>query len=164
MKYALKPSSRTIDIPGSNKIIFFEDERSVISFFHEKMKEDLVVPNSKNERLNSWQLKNYKHSISDSDITSVYSFLVSKEVDFIWLSHSTRVNKAIREYLGKQHGVWQITYRIRSLPMNWSLYTFEEHKHGKIMKNIRWGTFWRQAKKQELFKDICLAYKIPEKE
>ena len=164
MKYALKPSSRFNDIPGSNKIIFFENEQSIISFFHEKMKEDLVTPNSKNERLNQWQLRNYKHSISDSDITSVYSFLVSKEVDFIWLSHSTRVNKTIGEYLGKTHGVWNITCRIRSLPMNWSLYTFEDHKHGKIMKNIRWGPFWRAANKQELFKDICLNYKIPEKE
>ena len=164
MKYVIKPSSRTIDIPGSNKIIFFEDERSIISFFHEKMKEDLVAPNSKNERLSYWQLRNYKHSISASDITSVYSFLVSKEVDFIWLSHSTRVNKAIREYLGAPHGAWQITSRIRSLPMNWSLYTFEDHKHGKIMKNIRWGPFWRAANKQELFKDICLTYKIPEKQ
>lgn len=164
MKYALKPSSRTIDVPGSNKIIFFEDERSLVSFFHEQMKMDLVSPNSKNERLNSWQLRNYKCGISDTDITSVYSFLISKEVDFIWLSHSTRVNKAVREYLGKNHSVWRITYRMRSLPMNWTLYTFEEHKCGNILKNVRWGNFWREAKKKELFKDICLDYKIPEQQ
>jgi hypothetical protein len=164
MKYCLKPSSRFIDIPGPNKMIFFDDEKSLISFFYEQMVKDLVNPNSKNERLNSWQLNKYKYGINPLDITCVYSILVSQKVDFIWLSYPTRIRKMLKEHMPQHRYTWSITCRLRSLPCNYTLYTLEQQNNGKILKNVRWGNFWRMAKKNDLFKDISLSYEIPEKQ
>ena len=52
MKYALKPSSRVLDVKGSNKIIMFKDEKQLINFFHKKMQLDLVNPVVKSEKYN----------------------------------------------------------------------------------------------------------------
>jgi hypothetical protein len=168
MKYALKPSSRVIDIPASNKMIFFSDEKSLIDFFHTQMKQDLVNPNSKNERLSRWQLKNYKYGINPLDITCVYSILVNQDIDFPFLSYTRRVYKMVREHFtapksaGYQY--WQILSRMRSIPSNYTLYVFEDYNGGKVLKNVRWGNFWKMAKEQKLFDGISLKYVIPQQE
>ena len=61
MKYALKPSSRVLDVKGSNKIIMFKDEKQLIGFFHKKMQLDLVNPVVKSEDRKSTRL-NSSHS------------------------------------------------------------------------------------------------------
>jgi hypothetical protein len=166
MKYALKPSSRVLDVKGSNKIILFKDEKQLINFFHQKMKLDLTNPVVKSEKYN-WRDRNKPNDIAATDVTGIYSLLVSSNLTFEFLSWSNRVSKFVRDQLGtKNHWEhYKVLCRMRSLPSNWSLYTLEETgEGGSVLKSIGWGNFWRQAKKKELFKDICLAYKIPEKE
>lgn len=170
MKYALKPSSRVIDINGSNKIIYLQDEKALINFFHIQMRKDLTNPIIYSERLYSqWQLNNYIRNAnqwtktSPTDMIGVFSYLVNKDLDFPFLSWPTRVNSLIRVELDKKWD-WPIVTRLRSLPCNYSLYTMCEHEGGYVLNNTRWGPFWRMADKQKLFDGISLAYKLPESE
>jgi hypothetical protein len=168
MKYALKPSSRVLDVKGSNKIIFFKDEKQLINFFHEKMKLDLTNPVVKSEKYN-WRDRNKPNDIAATDVTGIYSLLISSNVTLEFLSWSSRVGKFIHEKIGgssKGHWqYWKILSRMRSLPCNWTLYTLEEgHDHGSVLKQVGWGNFFRMAKKENLFAGIDLSYRLPEGE
>jgi len=166
MKYALKPASKQLDIDGSNKIIIFKDEHSLFKFFHLKMQQDLVNPVIKSERYN-WKDRNKPNNISPTDVVGIYSLLVSSNLDFQFLSWSTRVGKFIHENLSNSKNRWEhykILDRMRSLPMNWTLYQLTEKDGGVVMKNIAWGNFFRIAKKENLLKDVNISYRIPETE
>lgn len=167
MKYALKPSSRVIDVKGSNKIIYFNDEKSLVNFFIVQMRKDLNDPIEYNERLDRWQLQYWikRHGnyagVSKNDLIGVFSYLVNCNLDLPFLSWSARVSKIIRQDIGMK-SAWSIVGRLRSLPCNYSLYTMCEHEGGYVLNNVRWGPFWRMADKQKLFDGISLAYKLPE--
>ena len=164
MKYALKPSSRVLDVKGSNKIIMFKDEKQLISFFHKKMQLDLVNPVVKSEKYN-WRERNKPNDISATDVTGVYSLLVSSNLDFQFLSWSNRVSRFVRDQLGTKN-YWEhyrVLCRMRSLPCNWTLYTIEENgEGGSVFRSIGWGHFFRKAKKENLFEGISLDYRLPE--
>jgi hypothetical protein len=166
MKYALKPSSRVLDVKGSNKIVFFKDEKQLINFFHEKMKLDLTNPVVKSEKYN-WRDRNKPNDIAATDVTGIYSLLISSNLTFEFLSWGNRVSKFVRDQLGTKY-YWEhykVLCRMRSLPCNWTLYTLEEgHDHGSVLKQIGWGHFFRKAKKENLFEDINLTYRLPEGE
>jgi hypothetical protein len=165
MKYAIKPSSRYLDIPHSGKIMFFKDEKQLIEFFHTRMRLDLVSPNLKTEKY-IWRMRNKPNDITDSEVLSVYSTLVSGNIDFPFLSWNRRVLKFVYDSIGnKKDKIWamnKVLWRMRSLPFNWSLYEVVETKEGSVLQNLRWGNFWKKAKKENLFKDISLEYKIPD--
>jgi len=166
MKYALKPSSRVLDVKGSNKIIFFKDEKQLISFFHQKMKLDLTDPIVKSEKYN-WRDRNKPNDIAATDVTGIYSLLVSSNLTFEFLSWSNRVSKFVRDQLGTKN-YWEhykVLCRMRSLPSNWTLYTLEENgEGGSVLRSIGWGNFFRMAKKENLFAGIDLSYRLPEGE
>jgi hypothetical protein len=166
MKYALKPSSRVLDVKGSNKIIFFKGEKELISFFHEKMKLDLTNPVVKSEKYN-WRDRNKPNDISATDVTGIYSLLVSSNLTFEFLSWGNRVSKFVRDQLGTKN-YWEhykVLSRMRSLPSNWTLYILEEgYDHGSVLKQVGWGHFFRKAKKENLFDGIDLSYRLPEGE
>jgi hypothetical protein len=53
---------------------------------------------------------------------------------------------------------------MRSLPCNWTLYVIEEGgEGGSVLKQVGWGHFFRKAKKENLFADIDLSYRLPER-
>lgn len=166
MKYALKPSSKYLDIEGSNKIIVFKDEHSLFKFFHLKMQQDLVTPVVKSERYN-WKDRNKPNNISSTDVVGVYSLLVSSNLDFQFLCSSRRVGQFLHEILPNSMNRWQhhkILDRMRSLPMNWTLYELIEKDGGVVMKSVGWGNFFRAAKKEKLLKDVNISYRLPETE
>lgn len=164
MKYALKPSSRVLDVKGSNKIIMFQDEKQLINFFHRKMKLDLLDPVVKSEKF-SWRERNKPNDISATDVTGIYSLLISSNLDFEFLSWSNRVSKFVRNQLGTKN-YWEhykVLSRMRSLPCNWTLYRIDEgDEGGSVLKQVGWGHFFRQAKKEKLFDGINLSYRLPE--
>jgi len=165
MKYALKPSSLCIDVRGSNKIIFFNDEKSLFNFFHLKMKEDLVKPVVRTERYESWQKQKQPNTICAGDVTGIYSLLVSSELDFQFLSWSSRVTKFIHHNLPNSKNRWEhwkVIGRMRSLPCNWTLYTMKESDGGLVMQSLGWGNFFRMAKREKLLDGINVSYRIPE--
>jgi hypothetical protein len=168
MKYALKPSSRVLDVKGSNKIIFFKDEKQLINFFHKKMQLDLTNPVVKSEKYN-WRDRNKPNDIAATDVTGIYSLLISSNLTFEFLSWSSRVGKFVHQNIGgssKGHWqYWKILSRMRSLPCNWTLYTIQDgYDHGSVLKQIGWGHFFRKAKKENLFNGIDLSYRLPEGE
>lgn len=163
MKYAMKPSSRLIDLNSTNKIIFLKDEKQLINFFHQRMKEDLVNPIVKSERYN-WRDRSKPNDIAPTDITKVYSLFVGQGVDFPFLSWSSRVMKHIFSVFGGKYR-WEyakIVHRMRSLPCNWILYEIVERDDGSVLRQIGWGNFWRIAEKDKRFENISLTYKVPE--
>ena len=167
MKYALKPSSRVLDVKGSNKIIFFKDEKQLINFFHKKMQLDLTNPVVKSEKYN-WRDRNKPNDIAATDVTGIYSLLISSNLTFEFLSWSSRVGKFVHQNIGansKGHWqYWKILSRMRSLPCNWTLYVIEEGgEGGSVLKQVGWGHFFRKAKKENLFADIDLSYRLPER-
>jgi hypothetical protein len=166
MKYALKPSSKLLDIAGSNKIILFKDEYSLFKFFHLKMQQDLITPVVKSERYR-WRDRNEPNDISPTDVVGVYSLLVSSNLDFQFLCSSRRVGQFLHENLPNSNTRWdhfKITDRMRSLPYNWTLYELIEKDGGVVMKSTGWGNFFRAAKKEKLLKDVNISYRIPETE
>jgi hypothetical protein len=166
MKYALKPSSKLLDIAGSNKIIIFKDEHSLFKFFHLKMQQDLMTPVVKSERYR-WRDRNKPNDISPTDVVGVYSLLVSSNLDFQFLCSSRRIGQFLHENLPNSKDRWshyKITDRMRSLPSNWTLYELIEKDGGVIMKSTGWGNFFRAAKKEKLLKDVNISYRIPETE
>jgi len=166
MKYALKPSSKLLDIAGSNKIIIFKDEHSLFNFFHLKMQQDLMTPVVKSERYR-WRDRNKPNDISPTDVVGVYSLLVSSNLDFQFLCSSRRIGQFLHENLPNSKDRWshyKITDRMRSLPSNWTLYELIEKDGGVVMKSTGWGNFFRAAKKEKLLKDVNISYRIPETE
>ena len=166
MKYALKPSSPILNISGSNKIIYFDDEKSLFKFFHIKMKQDLVNPVVKNERY-SWKNRNSPNKICATDVTGIYSLLISSELDFQFLCSSRRVRKFVHNNIPNSKDEWQknqVLWRMRSLLFNWTLYTLNEQDGGFVMKSVGWGNYFKLAKKENLLKDINLSYRLPETE
>ena len=166
MKYALKPSSKLLDIAGSNKIIIFKDEHSLFKFFHLKMQQDLMTPVVKSERYR-WRDRNKPNDISPTDVVGVYSLLVSSNLDFQFLCSSRRIGQFLHENLPNSKDRWshyKITDRMRSLPSNWTLYELIEKDGGVVMKSTGWGNFFRAAKKEKLLKDVNISYRIPETE
>ena len=164
MKYALKPSSSVLDVKGSNKIIMFKDEKQLINFFHKKMKLDLMNPVVKSEKYN-WRNRNKPNDIAATDVTGVYSLLISSNLTFEFLSWSSRVGKFLRDQTGNKNyfQYWKILSRMRSLPCNWTLYTIEESgEGGSVLKQLGWGHFFRYAKRDNLFEGISLNYRLPE--
>ena len=167
MKYALKPSSLCIDIKGSNKIIYFNDEKSLFKFFHIKMQQDLMNPVVRTERYESWQKRKSPNTITASDVTGIYSLLISSNLDFQFLSWSSRVTKFIHENLPNSKNRWEhwkVLARMRSLPCNWTLYQLNEQDGGLVMQSIGWGNFFRIAKRDNLLQGVDLTYRIPETE
>jgi hypothetical protein len=166
MKYALKPSSKLLDIAGSNKIIIFKDEHSLFKFFHLKMQQDLMTPVVKSERYR-WRDRNKPNDISPTDVVGVYSLLVSSNLDFQFLCSSRRIGQFLHENLPNskdRRSHYKITDRMRSLPSNWTLYELIEKDGGVVMKSTGWGNFFRAAKKEKLLKDVNISYRIPETE
>jgi hypothetical protein len=163
MKYALKPKSRYLDVNGSNKIVFFDDEKQLIQFFHNKMKQDLTSPVLKSEKYD-WRTTNKPNDISVSDALGIYSLLVSSNTDLKFLSFSGRVTKYLYENIGgKNKWVhWKVVSRIRSLPCNWTLYHFHNAEEGKVLRNISWAAFFHMAKKQKLLEGVDISYRIPD--
>lgn len=166
MKYALKPSSPFIDINGSNKIIMFNDEKSLFDFFHLKMKQDLTNPIVKSEKY-SWKTRNNPNDISASDVIGIYSFLVSSNVKFDFLSWGRRVANHIHNAIGNGKGLWSyypVLGRMRSLPINWRLYEIKQKDCGYVFESLGWGRFFRKAKKENLLENIDITYRLPESE
>lgn len=166
MKYALKPSSMCLDVNGSNKIIYFSDEKSLFKFFHLKMQQDLMKPIVKSERYN-WRTRNAPNTISATDVTGIYSLLVSSNVDFKFLSWSSRVTKFIHENLPSSNNRWEhwkVLARMRSLPCNWTLYQLKEQDGGMVMQSLGWGNFFRIASRDNLLQGIDISYRLPETE
>lgn len=166
MKYALKPSSMCLDVNGSNKIIYFNDEKSLFNFFHMKMKEDLISPVVKSERYN-WRRRNQPNDIAANDVTGIYSLLISSNLSFQFLSWSSRVSKFIHENLPNSKNRWEhwkVIARMRSLPCNWTLYVLKEQYSGFVMNSISWGNFFRMANRDNLLQGVDISYRIPETE
>ena len=166
MKYALKPSSVCLDVNGSNKIIYFNDEKSLFKFFHLKMQQDLMKPIVKSERYN-WRTRNDPNPISATDVVGIYSLLVSSNVDFKFLSWSSRVTKFIHENLPTSKNRWEhwkVISRMRSLPCNWTLYQLKEQDCGMVMQSIGWGNFFSMASRDNLLANINISYRLPETE
>jgi hypothetical protein len=167
MKYALKPSSLCIDVQGSNKIIYFNDEKSLFKFFHLKMQQDLMKPVVRTERYENWHKQKQPNPISATDVTGIYSLLVSSNVDFQFLSWSSRVTKFIHDNLPNSKNRWEhwkVLARMRSLPCNWTLYQLKDHDGGMVMQSIGWGNFFRIAKRDNLLQGIDITYRLPETE
>ena len=167
MKYALKPSSLCIDVQGSNKIIYFNDENSLFKFFHLKMQQDLMKPVVRTERYENWQKQKQPNPISATDVTGIYSLLVSSNVDFQFLSWSSRVTKFVHDNLPNSKNRWEhwkVLARMRSLPCNWTLYKLVESDGGMVMQSIGWGNFFRMANRDNLLEGVDISYRIPETE
>jgi hypothetical protein len=166
MKYALKPSSVCLDVNGSNKIIYFNDEKSLFKFFHLKMQQDLMNPIVKSERYN-WRTHNDPNPISATDVVGIYSLLVSSNLNFQFLSWGSRVTKFIHENLPNSKNRWEhwkVLARMRSLPCNWTIYQFKEQDGGMVMQSIGWGNFFRIASRDNLLANIDISYRLPEME
>lgn len=168
MKYAMKPSSRFVDVKGSNKLVFFKDEKSIFDFFHTKMEQDLCNPIVRTERRENYQSRKQPNAIAATDITSIYSTLITSEVDFQFLSWAARVNKFLRKNNLKlsdsPYGYWKYTCRMRSLPCNWTVYTLVDNEDGTSnMRQMGWGEFFRNCKANNLLEGVDISYKIPEK-
>ena len=162
MKYALKPSSYFLNVNGSNKIVFIEDEKQLVSFFQHKMKQDLTNPILKSERYN-WANRHKPNDVSSADMIGYYSFLISADVDLKYLSWTSRVTKMLSsKFPGtKPWGFYSIVARMRSLPCNWTLYELvDDNQCGKVLQQMGWGVFFRKAQKLNLFDGIDLSYKI----
>jgi hypothetical protein len=167
MKYALKPSSALLDVKGSNKIIFFNDEKSLFKFFHLKMQQDLVQPIVRTERYETWQKQKQPNAISATDVTGIYSLLVSSNLDFRFLSWSSRVLKFIHNNLPdskNRWSHWKVVARMRSLPCNWTLYILKEQEGGLVMRSIGWGNFFSMASRDNLLESVNISYRLPEAE
>lgn len=167
MKYALKPSSPCIDVKGSNKIIYFNDEKSLFKFFHVKMQQDLMKPVVRTERYENWHKRKDPNPISATDVTGIYSLLVSSNVDFKFLSWSSRVTKFIHENLPNSKNRWEhwkVIARMRSLPCNWTIYLLKEQDGGMVMQSIGWGNFFSMASRDNLLANIDISYRLPETE
>ena len=160
MKYAIKTSSKYIDINCTNKIMFFDSEKDIICFFQNQMKKDLINPITKNERLPPWKLIKYKESVHINDILTVYSLMINSDVDFKYLSNFRRVCEFIRTQLSIETYMWAAVKRMCSFPCNYILYEFTECCGGKKLQNIRWAAFFKKTDKQDLFKDLSLVYRI----
>ena len=166
MKYALKPSSVCLDVNGSNKIICFNDEKSLFKFFHLKMQQDLMNPIVKSERYN-WRNHNKPNPISSTDVVGIYSLLVASNLNFQFLSWSSRVTKFIHQNLPNSKNRWEhwkVLARMRSLPCNWTLYRLKEQDGGMVMESIGWGNFFRIASRDNLLQGIDISYRLPETE
>jgi hypothetical protein len=161
MKYALKPASPYINIIGANKIIYFEDEKSVISFFHSKMKQDLVNPIAINERWADWRIRNCKSSSTGLDVVGYYSVLVSENVNLQQLCVLKKVSKTLAIFIGDKTRTYadvMIIRRMRSLPCNYTLYELYDQDHGKMMRRLTWTRFFKQSK--DILKHTSIDYKI----
>ena len=158
MLYALKPSSVQIDIKSANKILYFSDEKSLIRFFHHKMKDDLLNPVAFSERWSVW--RNNKAKGNPLQVTGYFSLLVSADCNLEQLSNFKKTRTYIAELLGNKNSFadYAIVRRIRSLPCNYILYELHDHCDGKAMKRLGWAKFFKHMKKD--LKDISLDYKI----
>jgi hypothetical protein len=164
VKYALRPTSRYIRSPGSREMIFIEDEKALIKFFQNQMKRDLTNPLVAPENPYSWWAKQDGDIIPEADILGVYSHFVSNELDFRFLSWSSRVAGWLRknEILSKDVYPWRIIMRMRSLPCNYTLYTLSPHDGGHVLNRVGWGEFFRKMKKEKILADSDITFRIPE--
>jgi hypothetical protein len=160
MLYALKPSSTFIDIKSANKILYFSDEKSLIRFFHHKMKDDLLNPIAFNERWSAW--RNNKANGNPLEVTGYLSLLVSADCNLQQLSNLKKTRVYIADLLGNKNTFadYTIVRRIRSLPCNYTLYKLYDYCDGKAMKRLGWATFFKHMKKD--LNDVSLDYKIPQ--
>jgi len=168
VKYALRSTSRYIKSPGTREVIFIEDEKALIKFFHNQMKKDLTNPISVPRNPHGWYSKQDKDIVLEADILGLYSHFVSSELNFHFLSWRSRVSRFIRDngLLQKDaHGyisTWRPIARLRSLPCNYTLYALNPHDGGHILSRIGWGDFFRKMKKEKILTPNDIAFRIPE--